>query len=75
LKLDTVHVMTGIPAATAMPESVKATMQQAVFEQLRQNLPVDEQLLLDGYRALDDQAKKRLLSQLISVWPPSSRDG
>ena len=75
LKLDTVYVMTGIPAATTMPESVKTTMQQAVFEQLRQNLPVDEQLLLDGYRALDDRAKKQLLSQLISIWPPSSRDG
>lgn len=76
LRLDAAYVMTGIPAATsAMPESARAAMQQAVFEQLRQNLPVDEQLLLDAYRALDDQAKKRLLSQVISAWPPSSKRG
>lgn len=78
LRLDAVYVMTGIPSATAtsaMPESARAAMQQAVFEQLRQELPVDEQLLLDAYRALDDQAKKRLLSQVISAWPASSKRG
>nr|WP_256099277.1 helix-turn-helix domain-containing protein [Variovorax sp. SG517] len=76
LKVDAAYVLTGIPSSTpAMPESVRATLQQAVFEQLRRDLPVDEQLLLDTYRALDDRAKKRMLSQMIASWPSSPRSG
>ncbi|MET3382525.1 MULTISPECIES: helix-turn-helix domain-containing protein [Variovorax] len=74
LKLDAIYVLTGIPtSAPTTPESGRAAVQKAVFEQLRQDLSVDEQLLLEAYRALDDRAKKRLLSQVISAWSHSSK--
>lgn len=70
--LGSVRTASEIAALGSRSASGRAAIQQAVFEQLREGLPADEQLLLEAYRALDSQAKKRLLSQLISPTSTSS---
>lgn len=56
-------------AAGALPaQSVKAGMRGAA-QQTQVDLPPDEQLLLDSYRALSTPKKKQLLAELLTGAP------